>query len=290
VPRIAVIGNPEGWSSQELARAVQRVTGEWLLIDPSSMTLDLEARTLRSDGLDLGELDAIIVKKIGLGYRPEFLDRLEALRFLSGRTRIFSDPERILRVLDRLACTVTLAREGVPMAPIVVTEDIGSAAEAVRRFGCVVVKPLFTSKARGMERISVDDDVEGRLVAFRDAGNHVMYLQKWMPLPGRDLGVVFLGGEHIGTYARSGRTGSWNTAVHQGGRYDPFDAGEELVELARRAQAPFGLDFTCVDVAETDAGPVVWEVSAFGGFRGLKEALGIDASDRFVQHVLECIA
>ena len=55
------------------------------------------------------------------------------------------------------------------------------------------------------------------------------------------------------------------------------------------AQEPFGLTFTCVDVAETSPGPVVWEVSAFGGFRGLREARDIDAADLYVRFVLEQI-
>jgi ribosomal protein S6--L-glutamate ligase len=47
--------------------------------------------------------------------------------------------------------------------------------------------------------------------------------------------------------------------------------------------------FTCVDVVETANGPLVYEVSAFGGFRGLLEANGIDMAERYAQYVLERI-
>ena len=40
-------------------------------------------------------------------------------------------------------------------------------------------------------------------------------------------------------------------------------------------------------MAETEDGPVVFEVSAFGGFRGAKEGLGIDIADRYVDYVLK---
>jgi ribosomal protein S6--L-glutamate ligase len=56
--------------------------------------------------------------------------------------------------------------------------------------------------------------------------------------------------------------------------------------MARRAQALFGMDFTTVDVAETDAGPVVFEVSAFGGFRGAREGMGLDVAPLYVEHVI----
>jgi ribosomal protein S6--L-glutamate ligase len=292
MPRIGVIGNHDGWSSLRLAEAVQEATGDGPLFDPAELTLDLVANTVRAGERDLAGFDALLVKKIGQGYRPHYLDRLEMLRLLEDRgVRVVSAPERILRVLDRLSCTVTLRRAGIPMAPTVVTESVEEAVKAVCRFGTVVAKPLWTSKARGMEVISAEsDDVRARLEAFRAAGNHVFYLQERLELPGRDLGLTFLGGEFVGAYARRGGEDSWNTAVRGSkGAYEAAEPSAELVELARRAQAPFGLDFTGVDVAETERGPVVWEVSAFGGFRGLWEGCGIDVAPRFVDWVRERI-
>ena len=57
--------------------------------------------------------------------------------------------------IDRLACTVTLRLGEIPLPPTVITEDIDQAAAAVERFGTAVLKPLYTSKARGMRRARV---------------------------------------------------------------------------------------------------------------------------------------
>ena len=46
------------------------------------------------------------------------------------------------------------------------------------------------------------------------------------------------------------------------------------------------MDFTSVDVVEGQNGPVVFEVSAFGGYRGLKDALGVNAGEKVVNYVL----
>ena len=61
---------------------------------------------------------------------------------------------------------------------------------------------------------------------------------------------------------------------------------DEIIALAQRAQALFDMDFTTVDVAETDEGPVVFEVSAFGGFRGALEGMGVNVAELYVNHVL----
>ncbi len=50
------------------------------------------------------------------------------------------------------------------------------------------------------------------------------------------------------------------------------------------------MDFTTVDVAETKDGPIVFEVSAFGGFRGALEGIGINAAGLYVAHVLRQLA
>jgi ribosomal protein S6--L-glutamate ligase len=286
--KIGVVGIPGGWSSERLADVVARRTGERYLIDPGAVSLDLSRGRATHDGVDLMELDGLIIKKTGARYSPRHLDRLEVLRFVAERgVPTFSPPTRIIRVLDRLACTVTLRAHDIPMPPTVITEDLDRALDAVRDLERVVLKPLFSTKARGMEVVeSASPEAEAQVRLFKEQ-NPVLYIQAVIDLPDRDLGVAFLGGEYLGTYARVRRHDSWNTTTRSGGRYMPHDPSDEVIELARRAQAPFGLDFTCVDVAECASGPVVFEVSAFGGFRGLSEACGIDAAERVVDYVCE---
>jgi ribosomal protein S6--L-glutamate ligase len=136
--------------------------------------------------------------------------------------------------------------------------------------------------------METENDPEARLRNFQKT-NRVIYIQKKIPVPGQDLGIAFLGGEHIGAYARVIGDGAWNTTINSGGHYAPHRASDETIEIARRAQAPFGLDFTTVDVVETEDGPAVFEVSAFGGFSGLKKAAGIDAADLYADYVVRTL-
>ena len=128
-------------------------------------------------------------------------------------------------------------------------------------------------------------DADAQIAAFK-AANPVMYVQQKADLSGEDLGMVFLNGEYICTYARVSQSGAWNTTIHSGGKYAPFDPSPELIELGRRAQAPFGLTFTTVDIALTPEGPIVFEVSAFGGYSGAQKGCGIDAAALVAAHVL----
>jgi ribosomal protein S6--L-glutamate ligase len=285
--RIGVVGIPNGWSSHKLVEAFLDRHCECRLIDMQNVVADFESGRALDRGGDLREFDALVLKKIGSPYSPHMLDRLEALEFIASQgPHVFSEPGHIKRVLDRLSCTVRLRAAGIPMPPTVITEDIGRAVEAVTDFGKAILKPIYTSKARGMVVVERGPQLRESIERYRDAGHRMLYVQKMLRLPGRDMGLVFVGGDLAGSYGRVGARTSWNTTTHSGGRYEPCRPDAGTVELARRAQAPFELDFTCVDVALTEQGPVVFEVSAFGGFRGLQEGCGIDAAGLHADHVL----
>lgn len=291
--KIGVVGIPGGWSTLRLLDALESRTGYRLCIDMAEVRLDLETGKAFYQGTDLTSLDGLIVKKIAPSYTPDALDRMEILRFLrSGGLPVFSDPDSMFRLIDRLSGTAVLRRGGIPMPPTEITEDVDEAAAVVARFGRAVFKPLYSSKARGMTVIEDGPEVHEEIADYQAAGNRVMYIQKMVSHAGGhlDLGVSFLGGEYLATYARQGSGNSWDTTTRTGGRYVPHTPSTEIIDLAHKAQSLFpGMAFTCVDVVETPSGAAIYEVSAFGGFRGLLDACGIDAAAVYADYVLENI-
>ncbi|MEJ2455883.1 MAG: GAK system ATP-grasp enzyme [Candidatus Thiodiazotropha sp.] len=291
--RIGVVGTPGKWSTEALADAVEAATGFRLVIDMGEVCAELDTGVLRYHDWKLSELDAVVVKKISEVYSPATLDRLEMLRMLEkAGVRVFSQASRIQPLIDRLSGTMALYKAGIPMPPTRVTESRAAAMSAVWDFESAVFKPLYSTKARGMTLIDTHDgpaSMQQAIEAFH-RNNPVMYIQQRLQLPGQDLGMVFLGGDYLGTYARVGRAGAWNTTILSGGHYQRHEAGDELIALAQRAQAVFGLDFTTVDVAETEQGPVVFEVSAFGGFHGALKGIGINVAERYVDYMLKALA
>ncbi|MFP4084461.1 MAG: GAK system ATP-grasp enzyme [Desulfonatronovibrio sp.] len=285
--KIAVIGNPGSWSTEKMADAIENRTGFRCVVEMSRVSMNFDERSLFLNDTDLAQLDALVIKKIGPVYSPGMFNRLEILRFFCKiGIPVFSRPQKIMAAINRLSCTVTLQKGDIPMPPTVITEDIDQAVKTVQRFGKAVFKPLYSSKARGMLIVEDGERCRSSISNFQADGNTTMYIQKMIDLPGHDLGVVFLGGEYLGTYARR-QGNSWNTCTSTGGKYELYDPGPEIISLAHKAQSLFDLDFTCVDVVETDEGPMVFEVSAFGGFRGLINACNIDAAEMYADYIIK---
>ncbi len=286
--KIGVIGVPGSWSSEHLTDEVERQTGQRFLIDMAKVRFDLDRNQIFYGNEDLQSFDAFIIKKIGERYSPDLLNRLEILNYLSDKgVRFFSEPKKICGLLDRMSCTLKLKQAGISIPPTVITEDLDEALAATEDFGKAVLKPLYTSKARGMVVVDSSNGAKSQIESFKAAGNEMIYIQKLVPIPGKDLGIVFLGNKYLATYARVAKKDSWNTTTNSGGKYQPYEPDEAVIKLAHKAQEIFGLDFTCVDLVETPSGPKVFEVSAFGGFKGLKDAHDIDAAKLIVDFVLK---
>lgn len=290
--KIGVVGIPGKWSTEILADALETKTGFRLVIDIEKVVADLHTPAVNYDGHCLCKLDGIIIKKISQTYSPTVLDRLEILRFVEKcGVKVYSKPEEIIKLVDRMSCTISLNKGDIPMPPTIITENCDAAFEAVHRFGTAITKPLFSTKARGMEVLEArtpEKKLKAQLQDYFDQQGF-FYLQKKMALPGQDMGLVFLGGEYQGAYARVKSGDSWNTTINSGGKYAEAFPSDEIIEMAKKAQAQFDLSYTTVDIAETEEGPVCFEVSAFGGFKGAKEGLGLDMAEAYANYVIKDI-
>lgn len=288
--RIGVVGIPGKWSTESLADAIEQKTGFRLVIDIEKVVADLSVPNVMFQDNCLCELDGIIIKKISETYSPTVIDRLEILRFVEKcGVKIYSNPAEIIRLVDRMSCTISLTKADVPMPPTTITEDIEQAYKAVKSYEEAILKPLFSTKARGMIVLKASQKKEALMKDLEQYYQQqgFFYIQKKLELPGQDLGLVFLDGEYQGAYARVKSSGSWNTTINSGGKYAKAEPSKEIIKMAKKAQSVFNLSYTTVDIAETEQGPVCFEVSAFGGFKGAKEGLGLDMADAYADYVIK---
>jgi ribosomal protein S6--L-glutamate ligase len=289
---IAVVGQPGAWSTERLADALRAAGAGAGVVDLAACSLRLPDRRLFHRGEPLEKVDGAVVKKLGDtadGWGVQ--ERIGMLRHLEASgVPVLSAPDRLHVAVNRYRMTCELVRAGLPVPETTVTEDIDEAAAAVERFGSAVLKPLFTSKGRGMRRLEPSRELRAQLESHRDDGLGPFYLQRFVKHPGRDLGVAVLDGRCIGAYWRVAAADHWMTTILSGGRYEKADLDPETEAIAVRAARHFGLVFTGVDLIEDFDGRFsVLEVSAFGGFRGLLNGCGVDAAPMLADLVLRQI-
>jgi ribosomal protein S6--L-glutamate ligase len=287
--KIGVIGVPGKWSTEVLADRLEARTGFRAVMDMNEVELHLDTNKVYCNGFDLTELDGLIVKKISQVYAPSTEDRIHILSHLESLgVSVFSPTNSMGKLINRLSGTLALQQGNIPMPKTRITESVDLAFNIVREFGSAILKPLYSTKARGMVFLRAEDSDESVLAQLEEytKTQSLFYIQQALNLNGRDLGMVFVGGRYFCTYARVADSDAWNTTIHSGGRYELFEPDADLIELGRRAQACFDMSFTTVDIALTDQGPVVFEVSAFGGFKGALDGCNLDAAEAYTNYVL----
>ena len=288
--RLGVAGVPGSWSTEQLGTALRSLGAATAVFDLRDCVFDLTAGAVTLDGWDLRELDGLVVKKLGTQGEGTASSRLRVLQQLEYQgVRVFSPVAAIAQVLDRYRMTQRLAQAGLPLPRTIVAEHIDAAAECVLEWGQAVVKPIVTSKGRGMVLLAREGTVRLQLRRWAREWGGPFYLQEYVPGPGRDIGVALLGGRVLGAYYRVARPGAWLTTTAAEGRYEPCECTPDIERLAIAAAGVFPLDYTVVDLVESSTGYLIYEVSAFGGFAGLWQTRGIDAARLYAEYVVQAL-
>lgn len=285
--QIGVIGIPGAWSSEMIKTAFEKKYADDVVVDVflvEDLFFDVNSNKVFFNEKDLETYDCVIIKKLG-EYAPRILDWLDILSNIEDKgLKFYSSPKKLRKMISRIGCTAGLSEINVPMPNTLITENIASAYEWIKQTKGVVFKPNFSTKARGMEVLKPDTVTSGKLEQLKSEYG-MLYLQELVDLPGKDFGVVFSGSSYLGTYARVASKSSWNTTTTDGGHYESYEPSSEILAIAQKARDFFDLDFCCVDIAETPNGPIVFEVSAFGGFKGMYKGVGVNSADVLVNYI-----
>ena len=238
-------------------------------------------------GYTIDDYDAVIVRKIPGGtaervfYRMDVLHRLEDLGVY-----VINSPDAIEVAVDKFYTSARLEEAGIRTPRTVVTERFDEAMKAFEELGRdVVVKPLFGSLGMGMSRVS-DVDVAYRIFRALEMTQGVYYIQECIPHGNRDIRAFVIGGEVVSSMMRT--ADDWKTNISAGGKAEPYDLEEELVELSVEATAAIGLEYSGVDIlrSEDDGEAYVIELNSTPGWQGLQSVTEKDITALVVDYLL----
>ncbi|MBV1878788.1 MAG: GAK system ATP-grasp enzyme [Pseudomonadales bacterium] len=287
-PQIGVVGNRGSWSTESLGQQLHKKGAGGAIVEFNQLSFDLTEQRFIHPDLKLETLDGLVVKKLGPVYSAQLINDLSVLAQLENQgLHIFSAVPKLQRIISRLDCTIALRANDIPMPPTFISRNPEQACYWIKANGPAILKPLYSTKARGMLVLDDASKAEQMLAQYIQGPEQTLYLQKKLDIGTTDYALAFLGGKFLAAYGRAGDGSSWHTTTVTGRKYISYEPPQAIIELASRAQACFELDFCCVDVAiSQELGPVVFEVSAFGGFKGLKQGAGIDVAELFADYVI----
>lgn len=284
--RVVVLGERGGWHVGRLAEALDRRGHAVDVVPWRAVEAAVDPGGPRFAPAAIAAADVVAVRGMpGVGTAAPRLEdvifRMDAVAQLEASgTPVINRPRALEIAIDKYLSLALLARAGIPVPRTRVVQGVEAAVRAWESFAApCVVKPLFGSRGRGIDRIGSAAE------AAAVGGMGVAYLQEFIPHPGWDVRVLVVGDE---TFAmrRIAAAGEWRTNVSLGGRPEAIDLPPATIDLARRAAATVGATIAGVDILPGPGGPVVLEVNAVPAWRGLQTVIETDLTAAVASAVL----
>ena len=295
-PSIAIMTDATGWHTRQLQAALRARGGVGRCVDLADCRIDTTAawHGLVIPGFGRELPDAALVRGIAGGTFEQVTKRLgvlHALRELG--VPVYNDARAIERSVDKSMTSLLLHAARIPTPPTWATESLAQAQRIAMREGAaghaLVLKPLFGSQGKGLQRVGDVDGVHHPMpdidsVAF----GALAYLQRFVPPvsnPGFDWRVLVVGGRAITAMRRVSE--HWIHNVAQGAGCAPAGLTPELAQLAQRAAHTLGLDYAGVDLMPSQSGVQVIEVNGVAAWQGLQRVTGFNIARAIVDDLLD---
>lgn len=290
--RLAILANTDSWYFADLRR-VAEPQHEVILANFRELSSTIETTndpatspiTISAGGIDLRQMDAVLVRTMPPGSLEQVVFRMDALAQLEAAGVIVMNPPKAVEVaVDKYLALARIASSGLLVPRTIACQTVEQAMSAFELLGGdVVVKPLFGAEGRGIARIN-DEALAQRAFMMLTQLNAVSYVQQFIPHQGFDIRVLLIGDKSL--VVRRRHDTDWRTNVSRGAVAEQIEAKPEWIEMARQAATAVGAPIAGVDLLPASDGKVyVLEVNAVPGWKGLAKATGIDVARLVIEYV-----
>ena len=298
--RVAILTDEVGWHTRQLQAALRERGAVGRCVDLADCRIDTTAawHGLAIPGFGRELPNAALVRGIAGGSFEQVTKRLgvlHALRELG--VPVYNDARAIERCVDKSMTSLLLHAARVPTPPTWALESHAMAQRIVMAQAAaghaLVLKPLFGSQGKGLQRVGAVDGGFIALPAPDALGpgfGSLFYLQRFLPArsaPGHDWRVLVIGGRAVTAMRRV--SAHWVHNVAQGAACEPAALTPELARLAQDAARAVGADYAGVDLVPGADGPAlqVIEVNGVAAWRGLQGVTQFNIAQAIVADLFE---
>jgi tetrahydromethanopterin:alpha-L-glutamate ligase len=286
-----VLTDPGDWTAKAFLKSIEKrgaqpVSINLATLSASITTADFSIFDATSQNVDL---DALIVRDVGISFAlEEIAVKHDLVRlFEASGIPVMNTSDAIQNAANKFFSFYLFKRARLPIPRTVVTAEADVAVKAVETFGSALVKPIFGSQGKGIVKLeSSQPDLTVQLAALIEERG-MLYLQEFVPNPGRDIRVFVVGDEALAAIYRVSSTGAYVSNLSQGGTPVACTITDGIRDLAARAAKAIGADFAGVDLLEGEEGLVVLEINGTPSGKGINRACGVDVTEAIVNRLFE---
>ena len=238
----------------------------------------------REEEFDHDHFDAVIPR---IGASVSFYGCAVVRQFEMMGVYCVNESVAITRARDKLRSLQLLSRKGIGIPATSFANSPDDVGGLIREVGGapLVIKLLEGTQGIGVVLAETRKAAESVIQAFMGMNTNILVQEFIKEAGGSDIRCFVVGNKVIAAMKRQAPEGEFRSNLHRGGTASVIKLTPKERATAIRAAKVMGLNVAGVDLLRSQRGPLVMEVNASPGIRGIEEATGIDVAGLILEFI-----
>ena len=274
------------YSTQRLVEAAKARGHEVEVIDTLRCYMNIATHnpSIHYKGRKLEGFDAVI-PRIGASitfYGTAVLRQWEVMGIYSVNESVAFSRSR-----DKLRSLQLLARKGIGLPITGFAHSPDDNEDLIHMLGGspLVIKLLEGTQGMGVVLAETPKAAESVIDAFAGMKVNILVQEFIKEADCSDIRCFVVGNKVVASMKRQAKTGDFRSNLHRGGISTKIKITPEERSTAVRAAQIMGLNVAGVDLLRSNHGPVVLEVNASPGLKGIEQTTGVDVATKIIEFI-----
>ncbi|KPM31035.1 Ribosomal protein S6 modification protein [Croceitalea dokdonensis DOKDO 023] len=193
----------------------------------------------------------------------------------------------ITRARNKVRTLQIMARKGIAIPQTLFSINPDNIGEQIRLLGGppVIIKIQEGTQGIGVILAESKQSAKSIIDTFYKMDTSILLQEYVKEANGEDIRIIVVGNKIVASMKRSSELGEFRSNVHRGGRTSAIEITANERKMALHATKYLGLGVAGVDLMRSKKGPVLLEVNASPGLKGIEGATGVNVAKHIVAYV-----
>ena len=193
----------------------------------------------------------------------------------------------ITRARNKVRTLQIMARKGIPIPQTLFSINPDNIEDQIRLLGGppVIIKIQEGTQGLGVILAESKKSAKSIIDTFYKMDTSILLQQYVEEANGEDIRIIVVGNKVVASMKRKSEIDEFRSNVHRGGATEAIEITHKEKEIALNATKHLGLGVSGVDLMRSKNGPVLLEVNASPGLKGVEAATGVNVAKHIIQFV-----
>lgn len=193
----------------------------------------------------------------------------------------------ILRARNKVTTLQIMAKKGIPVPETVFSINPDNVEHQIELLGGppVIIKLQEGTQGKGVMLAESKKSAKSIIDTLYNMNTSILLQQFIGEANGEDLRVIVVGNKIVASMKRTSGLDDFRSNVHRGAETEPVQLTPKEKYMAIHATKHLGLGVAGVDMIRSKNGPLLIEVNASPGLKGIEAATGVNVAKHIVQFV-----